>query len=215
MPEQNIKYVLFDAANTLIHKPTLWTSMLSVFNKYGYSVSTEKLKANHKLISEVVDFPDRTSKDFYHYFNAELALSLGVLPTEEILAELFSSCSYLPWQKFSDTEWLTNCKQPIGVLSNFNNSLPNILNELFGNLFSNIIASENLSIRKPDIAFYMHAVEVIGFEPNQILYVGDSLKLDILPAASVGFNAYLIDRLNIYTGFEKRITSFNELNSII
>ena len=107
---QNIKYILFDAANTVIHKPVLWPSMQAVLLKYGYTVPEEKLKLHHKLLSEVVNFPDRTSKEFYLYFNAELLMSLGIIPSEEILNDLFAACSYLPWERFNDTEWLNTCK---------------------------------------------------------------------------------------------------------
>jgi len=206
---------LFDAANTLIHKPSLWPSIQSVLSKYGFILPEEKLKLHHKLLSEVINFPDRTSEEFYHYFNAELLLSLGILPNEKILKDFFTACSYLPWECFNDTEWLNTCALPIGVLSNFNKGLPDILQKLFGNIFSDIIVSESLEIRKPDVAVYQHALDVIGLPANQILYVGDSLKLDVLPSRSIAFNTHLIDRLDIYTEFKNRLSFLDELNSII
>lgn len=215
MAFKNIEYVLFDAANTLIHKPSLWYSLQSVLEKNGYKVSTNKLQLHHKLLSEFINFPDRTSEDFYNSFNTEILMSFGILPSQEILKDLFKACSYLPWEKFSDTVFLDLFDLPIGVLSNFNNTLPDILSKLFGNLFSNIIVSETLQIRKPDTKFYEYAAEKIGVPPDKILYIGDSLKLDIIPAKSVGFQTLLIDRLNIFSSAEHSLDNLANLKTYL
>jgi putative hydrolase of the HAD superfamily len=206
---KQIRYILFDAANTLIHKPELWLAMQRVLQANGYAIPLQKLQLHHKLIAEWVNFPDRTSKEFYHNFNAELFMSLGIVPTEQLLDETFTACSYLPWQRFEDTQWLATSILPIGVLSNFNTRLPEILDSLFGDIFTDIIVSESLTIRKPEVAFYEYAVERIGLPPDQIMYIGDSIKLDMIPAKQVGLGVTLIDRLNLYTAFNDRITQLN------
>jgi len=38
------KYILFDAANTLIHKPALWENLLQVLEKNGHAIPPELLK---------------------------------------------------------------------------------------------------------------------------------------------------------------------------
>lgn len=213
MCNRKVEYILLDAANTLIHKPTLWIAIKSVLATYGHNITDYKLKLNHKLLSEVINFPDRTSKDFYNYFNNELLLSLGILPSKNILDDIFKSCNYLPWECFNDTAWINNCKLPVGVLSNFNNNLPEILSNSFSKKFSDIIVSEKVEIRKPAIAFYQYALDIIGVPANKILYIGDSIKLDILPAKALGFNAYLIDRLNIYN--HSTLDRFTDLKEVI
>lgn len=212
---KNIKYVLFDAANTIIHKPVLWTKILSVFEKYGIDVPADRLKYHHKLLSEIIDFPDRTSRDFYSGFNKEFLLSLGIIPSEKLLEDLFTACTYLPWERFDDTEILSRLTLPLGVLSNFNNNLPQLLDSLFGNIFSNIIVSESLNIRKPDPAFYQHAIKEIGLRPEEVLYIGDSLKLDIIPAKQLGMHTFLIDRLSVFNASDNAIPSLNKLSDLI
>ncbi len=211
----SVKYVLFDAANTLIYKPTLWENMLMVLHKHHIEISLDILQQRHKLLSEVIDFPDTTSRDFYRYFNSELLLTLGVIPTSALLDDIFSACNYLPWAKFSDTAILPDLGRPIGVLSNFNKGLPNLLVSLFGRIFSDIIVSEDLQIRKPDIAFYEAAVEVIGLAPESILYIGDSLKLDIIPAQEIGFKTALIDRLQLFTAYRNAIPQLDYIKELI
>jgi len=209
---KKIAYILFDAANTLIHKPELWSSFQSVFSKYGHILADEKLKLHHKILSETIIFPDRTTKEFYFFFNGELLMSLGIVPTKKMLDDLFQACSYLPWSCFEDAYWLKESTVKMGILSNFNNNLPDIIIKLFGNIFTEIIVSESVEVRKPDLKFYTLASEKIGISPNDILYVGDSLKLDIIPATESGFNCNLIDRNGIYLNFENRISSLNNLN---
>ena len=169
------------------------------------------LKRRHKLLSEVVNFPDRTNKDFYHSFNAELLMSLGIMPVEEMLDDIFEACSYLPWEKFKDADWLNNCPLPVGVISNFNNGLPRILGDLFGNIFSDIIVSENVQTRKPDLTFFRYGLETTGVPANQILYIGDSLKLDIIPAQKLGFQVLLVDRIEFYYRSTFSIRDFFEI----
>jgi len=199
MQKANIKYILFDAANTLIHKPALWDKIQEVLTAHQISVNPRALKYNHKLLSEFVTFPDRTSAEFYASFNKELLLSLGIIPTTQLLDDIFRNCTYMPWEKFDDTSWLATAPVPIGVLSNFNNNLRDLLSNLFGNVFTDIIVSEEVNVRKPDTAFYQHAIDKIGLHPSEILYVGDSIKLDIIPAGKMGLNPILIDRDDFFT----------------
>jgi len=212
MTGKNIKYVLFDAANTLIHKPDLWSRILGVLSRHEHAVSPDKLQLHHKLLSEYMEFPDRTSKEFYLDFNTELLLSLGIIPSDGLSAEIFDACTYLEWAKFDDTTHLNDLQVPIGVLSNFNNSLPGLLKKLFGPVFSHIMVSEALNARKPNADFYRLACDQVGLPAENILYIGDSLKLDILPARNQGFSTLLIDRPGIFIRSNLSIPSLSAIS---
>lgn len=205
------KYILFDAANTIIHKPMLWINIESSLKKFGHDVPGELLRRNHKLLSEFLIFPDRTSKEFYKRFNSELLYSLGISPTDELLDEIFTSCSYLPWERFSDTKIIDSFHLPAGILSNFNNSLKETIHKEFGEVFKDIFVSENYGVKKPNLRFYEIAVKEIGFYPSQILYIGDSIKLDMEPAKETSLNNLLIDRDNIYPIYKRKITSLEQI----
>ena len=208
--------LLFDAANTLIHKPSLWEKIQKTLKKFNYQVEQRVIKERHKLLSEIINFPDRTDKDFYLNFNSELLLSLGIIPTNELLEELFNNCKYQPWEAFDDCKFLNDINIKKAIISNFNSSLINLIDELIGvNIFSNIIISENENTRKPELKFYQTAIEKLEIDASEILYIGDSLKLDIIPAKKLGMNTLLIDRDNIYPNSEKRISSFKELKKYI
>ncbi len=207
--------ILFDAANTLIHKPLLFRKVEEVLNEFGYKVEREVLRRNHKFVSELIIFPDRTSKEFYMTFNKEWLNSLGLIPTKVMLDAVFSACSYLPWEKFDDTDMLEKLDTQFAVLSNFHGGLNSILEQQFGALFQELLVSENENVRKPNIEFYKRAMSKLKVKPEDILYIGDSIKLDLEPALKVGMNAYLIDRYNDYPYCKKRLSSLHELKELL
>jgi len=170
------------------------------------------LKSKHKLISELISFPDVTSQKFYNNFNKELLRAIGIVETEVLLERIFNACKYLPWQTFSDVTYLKGFQNfDLGVLSNFNSSLRTLLHEKLPEIdFKHIIISEEEEVAKPDLAFFDIAVQKIGLKPSEILYIGDSLSLDIIPALSLGFQVKLIDRDNNYLASKYRIDSLEK-----
>jgi len=210
-----IKYILFDAANTLIHKPLLLDKMQEVLKVYGYNVPKEKLQIHHKIISEQIDFPDRTNSLFYTQFNAKLLDSLGIYSNNDLLNQIFTACSYLPWVPFEDTSVLQDIPLPMGVLSNFKKNLPVLLNSFWGNLFREVIVSEEENIRKPNPRFFEVAIQQIGLAPDEILYVGDSFRLDYQPAKQMNMNAILIDRMGVYCSCDYIIDDLTHLKNLL
>lgn len=57
-----------------------------------------------------------------------------------------------------------------------------------------IIVSDEIGLSKPDPAFFAHLVGVCGCPPNQIVYVGDRLDNDVIPASAAGLRAAFIAR---------------------
>lgn len=207
--------LLFDAANTLIHKPTFYDVFLSTLKEFEIQIDKTEFKKIHKIISECYNFPDRTDKTFYSNFNKDVLNSLGIVSNQILLDRLFETCSYLPWEKFDDTDTLNKLPYKKAILSNFSKGLIDLIDTHLPNLFSDICYSENEEWRKPDIQFYEGAVKRLGVKPSEIIYFGDSVKLDLEPALSVGINAWLIDRENHFPYCERRINSFSEIQNII
>jgi HAD superfamily hydrolase (TIGR01509 family) len=210
-----VKYIFFDVSGTLLGKPILFEKINEVLIRFGCTVSIDELKYKHKLLSEIIHFPDRTDENFYSHFNSELLRLLGIVPSEELLKAIFSNCTYLPWEKFEDTEVLSEIDVPIGIISNFNSTLKDKLNQFFGPVFKDVLVSEELGVAKPKIAFYERALERLNFTPDEVLYIGDSIKLDIEPAMSLGIKSLLIDRDNFYNSSEYKINSLVEIKNYL
>lgn len=207
--------LLFDAANTLIHKPLLFQKAKETLSRFGINAETETLRQKHKIVSELVVFPDRTNKEFYNRFNKEWLYALGIIPSEELLSSLYENCSYLPWEKFKDTEALYGLDIEMSVLSNFHSGLNKLLQKHFPNQFHELVISEKEQLRKPDVRFYEKAIDRLGVKANEIIYVGDSVKLDLEPALKTEMKAYLIDRNNDYPYCASKLSSLYQLKEIL
>jgi hypothetical protein len=207
-----IKAVFFDVANTLLDKPDLIPKMAAALLRNGHAVDINYLRAVHKTVSEVFVFPDKTSRDFYENFNAHLLYALGILPQPQLLGDLFEACTYLPWKPFEDTTALSGITLPMGILSNWDSSLKEKLKLHFNFEFHWILCSQDEGIKKPNPDFFLRMLEYSGCAANEILFVGDSMKLDIHPAAQLGIKAVLIDRYDHFSGSTAaRIQNLNQL----
>lgn len=207
--------LLLDAANTIIYKPSLYSKFNEAINLHQAEVEESDFNKVHKILSELITFPDRTTKSFYIDFNSRLLEELKIQSTNQMLEDVFDACSYLPWEKYEDTEVLSQLKVKKAVLSNFNNNLGSILDKHFPEIFDQINCSEIQGMRKPSIEFYENAIKNLGVKASDILYVGNSIKLDVEPALKVGMRAYLIDRESFFPTFKHRISSLYELKDLL
>lgn len=210
-----IKYIYFDVAGTLLGKPSLYSNIQKSLNEFEHQVSIDTIQSKHKLLAEIIHFPDRTDENFYKKFNSELLYLLGIIPTDEILNTIFKNCTYLPWEAFEDTSVLSELDVPLGVISNFNTTLKDKLNTFFGPIFNDVFVSEELGVAKPKIEFYQKALEKIPFNANEVLYIGDSIKLDFEPATKIGFNVLIIDRDNFYPNLKNNIANLAEIRNFL
>lgn len=210
-----IKYIFFDVAGTLLGKPSLYDNIQKTIESFGHKVSLEDIKSKHKLLSEVIHFPDRTDEVFYKKFNSELLYLLGIVPQETLVNSIFKNCTYLPWEAFEDAKILSELNLPLGVISNFNTTLKDKLNSFFGPIFKDVFVSEELGVAKPSLDFYQKALERIPFKANEVLYIGDSIKLDLEPAEKLGLNVLIIDRDNFYPNLKNKISNLAEITNHI
>lgn len=210
-----MKYLLLDVAGTLLHKPSFYKKIQAMLKSEGYDIDEKTIKYHHKILSESFHFPDRTNELFYKSFNRELLYSFGIIPSDIQLERIFKECSYLPWEKFEDVQFLREIELPIGIISNFNSTLKEKLQMQFDLKISDIFVSEELGVAKPSLEFYQQALNIINIEPSEIIYIGDSVKLDLEPARKLGINTFLIDRENFFPSQKYRINSFSELKNLI
>ncbi len=214
--KENIKFIYFDAANTLLHKPLLFTRMQSVLNDAGITIGQEELRLRHKFLSEVFTFPDQTNAGFYLSFNMELLRLIGVADGEELARRIFDACSYLPWEAFEDCGSIGDIGLPMGIISNWDHNLEERLELLAPLRFNPVIGSMKTGVAKPSPALFELAINKCGVEPGEILYIGDSIKLDMEPARRLGMQTVFLDRINAFPFYNgPRIGSLHELKDLI
>lgn len=76
---------------------------------------------------------------------------------------------------------------PMVLVSNFYGNIATVLDEFgFNGLFSHIVESAVVGIRKPDPRIFTLGVEALGLDASDVTVVGDSYDKDIVPAKKAG-----------------------------
>lgn len=194
-----IKLILFDVADTLLYKPGLWRALAAELACAGIAASEAQVVRAHRATRDLLPAPDRTGRDFYLEFNARFLDVLGVLPTPDLAERIYLGCRALPWAPFADTEILGQLRVPLGIVSNWDGTLRERLKEHLPAIdFDPVLVSFEAGVAKPDRRFFDKVLEAAGVAPGEILYIGDSVRLDMVPATQVGMRALLIDRADHY-----------------
>jgi putative hydrolase of the HAD superfamily len=210
------KYIFFDVANTLLFKPNLYEVIRETLKTFDINIDIETIKSRHIIVSELIPSPPKTSKEFYKYFNSEYLFSLGISPKKDLINKIYENLKALSWQQYSDVGAIDDISLPKGIISNWDSTLTQKLNDIIKSTFTHVIFSENQGVNKPDHEIFRKAVLVSGYKNTEILFVGNSIKLDIIPATEIGMKAVLIDRDNFYPYFiGTRIDSLYKLTEVI
>lgn len=73
------------------------------------------------------------------------------------------------------------------LVSNFYGNINAVLDDFgLNDIFSDIIESSVVGIRKPDPRIFSLGVEALGEAPDDVVVIGDSYKKDIVPAHTIG-----------------------------
>lgn len=84
---------------------------------------------------------------------------------------------------------------PLGILSNFDKSILDKLEYLeLKKYFKYIYCSSGLGFSKPNPEAFLSVCKLSGFQPNEILYVGDDVENDYHPCVAIGIRSVIIDR---------------------
>ena len=107
------------------------------------------------------------------------------------------------WEVFPEVKTVLQHLQSkgftLGVVSNFDERLPEILDRLdLIKYFSFVLCSTEVKIAKPSLEIFQLALEQGGTSPEEALHVGDNISLDYYPPIAVGMSAYLVDRDRSY-----------------
>lgn len=78
-------------------------------------------------------------------------------------------------------------RYPLALVSNYYGNLQTVLREFrLDGLFSHVVESAVVGVRKPDPQIFRLAVDRLGCEPDAVTVVGDSFGSDIMPARQLG-----------------------------
>lgn len=87
----------------------------------------------------------------------------------------------------------------LGIISNADERLQAQLRVLgLTPYFEHIVGSSDVGLEKPDPRIFEQALERMGAQPEETLYIGDYRWLDYEPARRLGMQALLVDPLGTY-----------------
>ncbi|XP_009559007.1 haloacid dehalogenase-like hydrolase domain-containing protein 3 [Cuculus canorus] len=106
-------------------------------------------------------------------------------------------CSAHNWEVLPGaSETLSQCCQRgfrMGVVSNFDNRLENILSQCnLRHHFEFILTSEAAGFAKPDKRIFEKALRLGGVPPEQVAHIGDDYTRDYRAARTVGMHGFLL-----------------------
>lgn len=195
-----VQHVLVDVAGTLLVKPDVPPTISAALAAHGFNIAADEIAERHVLLSEVSEVPDRTDRAFYERFNADLLRMLGLVATPALVSDIYERCAALPWVPSEGAERLADAGVAVGVVSNWGDGLERLLARHFGFRFTPVVASSEAGVRKPDAGIYRRALDLIDADASHVVYLGDSLRLDVEPAAAAGMRTVLFDRCGVYPG---------------
>lgn len=131
--------------------------------------------------------PDFT---FRQTLEKKLQLQLEFLHQEDYLSPLLDdlySRTQAETRKSREVLLRLQEQYPMVLVSNFYGNIQTVLSE-FGldGVFSQIIESAVVGVRKPDPRIFSLGVEALGLKPDEVVVVGDSIDKDIVPARQAG-----------------------------
>lgn len=120
------------------------------------------------------------------------------------------------WRLFDDVlptlDGLREQRIPLAVVSNWDSRLPRLLDALnIAQQFQFVLTSAEAGVSKPSPLIFRQAVERLGFQPHEVLHIGDSLEDDVLAAQRAGLRGLHLRR----TGTNKNSSCETTIRSLI
>jgi HAD superfamily hydrolase (TIGR01549 family) len=222
-------HALFDFAETLAELQPGQPDIVAkhVERECGIRLPMDIIARSYKALDLILHYSSvrtRTSGEraaFYLDYNLRLLSLLGVshLVRPEGLYTAFVE-SKKHWQlKPGVRETLQALRDKglsIGVISNFDSSLEQIIDRLgLSGLVDHLHVSQSEGVEKPDPAFYLEFFKRYGIDFRRSFYVGDSYVLDFLPATQIGVTTWLLDEAGLYLHCPYAIRSVSEVLNFV
>jgi putative hydrolase of the HAD superfamily len=206
-----IRAVLFDAGETLVHPaPSFPELFVRTLAREGYEVAIADVVAASSSVfvrfSEAARDDDRwttspeRSARFWTGVYERMLAALGLGTNDGLPAALYATFTDLGnYALFDDVPATLDALEgrglALGVVSNFEAWLEDLLTSLgVRERFASRVISGVVGVEKPDPAIFRVALDELGVDPREAVYVGDNPEFDVGPAEAVGMRAILIDR---------------------
>jgi putative hydrolase of the HAD superfamily len=195
-----IRAITFDVGGTLIEP---WPSVGAVYGGVARELDLGNFEAERLTNQFICGWRERGEFAYSrtewrqlveHSFRGLCAVSDDLF---DAIYERFARAE--AWRLFDDVlpaiEQLRQAKVALGLISNWDERLRPLLNELgLSQFFKTIVVSSEVGAHKPAAEIFPTAAEELGFKPAEILHIGDSRREDVDGASRASFQALQISR---------------------
>ena len=224
-----IKAVLFDMGYTLIkpnfaHPAEAFQRILTSLGIHKPLDETKKAFQNAENEAEELDlfssFGNMEREEYWLQWDALVLKHLGIVENAELARTVQSK-----WDQFTDNtlypevrDVLTELKTrglKIGLTSNaYEEEITACLQQagLESTAFDIIVGVDATGKMKPHPDVFKYALHKLNVEPEETVFIGDSVEVDYKGAENVGMYALLIDRTEKQSGL-RTIKSLEEILS--
>lgn len=207
-PAAPVRAVLLDAGNTLVFVDR--HRVLEVYRIHGVeadeSVFLEaEFQAREVLIQRIGEGGTGTEAHVWKGYFETLFARSGVPAHRmeqvgEALVRIHREEHLWTWVEDGTAEALESLREAgyrLAVISNADGRIEALLQSRgLRDHFEFVIDSEVVGVEKPDPRIFRAAVERMGVEPHECLYVGDLYPVDVVGARGAGLQAVLLDPMD-------------------
>lgn len=240
MTKQNvaIRGVFFDWELTLaraVGDVTHEQRLTALFQSEGLSYTLEEIEAGIQYSYDYYrtrfahEMPrPQTPEEIAEHYRRILTYLRHRPISQALLDRLYNGFGQLPTFLYDDTlptlQALSQIGLTLGIISNHTRRARGMMQQLVGNIVPSkqIFISQEVGLHKPNSFIFSMALRAVDLEPEECLFVGDSLEADAIGAVQQGaFRMGLwLDRENVGTTTElpagvARITSLPEILDFI
>jgi putative hydrolase of the HAD superfamily len=221
MNEVTVKAVLFDLGGTLVKLEDAPVVFKRILSAYGVEVSLEKLAEVHRRQNEDLDNDELAlmGKAYWVQWNRRLLHSAGIDENVDFLAEKIDErwLDYAGLQLYPETfQVLTMLKEShvkIGIVTNgLERDYQRILKDLnLNGFFDVVVGLDSCKKAKPSREIFDYALDKLGVNAGEAIFVGDSVSCDYEGAKRAGLKPILIVRDNCASLGYTAISSLTEV----
>ncbi len=212
-----IEGVIFDLFNTLVfetrEKPR-FVEFSQMINKNSQDYNYMKVFEKHFMTSVVPDFKIPIPEML-----TELRIPFDEALVDRLAAVLmdFTPESFKFFEDVRPALATLKGKFRLGILSNCTALVYSVVRQRFKleDNFDAVVTSFQLGRLKPDKAAFLAAMNSLGLNRDQVIFVGDSFKDDVRAAENLGLNSVMIDRQKKNPAYTNRIEALTELGRFL
>ncbi|MBS7649579.1 HAD family hydrolase, partial [Candidatus Bathyarchaeota archaeon] len=200
----SLKAVLFDLGGTLVKTASPPEIIKRILDKHGVERTIKDIALAHRA-AEMMIWQEDYRLPYYEFWIKWNTIILERLKVCENINFLARALVDEWWdnadvESYSDAEptlmALTNMGLNVGIVTNaFEKDIKDIFARVkLPNVFNVYVGIDTVGKPKPNAEIFLYAVNALKIQPNEALFVGDSLENDYFGALRAGLKAILIDR---------------------